>query len=265
MKNMQVFSGLALAASLAIPAMGHAATRPAMVGGIVMGQAADGQLQTDVQKKLGNGKFKNVTVAVQNGQVTLTGTVELYQAKMDADNKAHHVKGVKGVDNEIQVEGKDVPDAQLQQSLGKKLAYDRIGWPDNAFNNITLSVSNGVATLGGNTAVPWAKESALSVAQNTPGVKDVIDEITVDPTAPMDDQTRMATYRAVYGQPALNKYAIDPVKPIRITVINGNVTFNGVVDSQMDKDIAGIQANKVPGVFKVTNNLIVANQANEKR
>jgi osmotically-inducible protein OsmY len=113
--------------------------------------------------------------------------------------------------------------------------------------------------------VPWAKESALSVAQNTPGVKDVIDEITVDPTAPMDDQTRMATYRAVYGQPALNKYAIDPVKPIRITVINGNVTLNGVVDSQMDKDIAGIQANKVPGVFKVTNNLIVANQANEKR
>jgi len=96
-------------------------------------------------------------------------------------------------------------------------------------------------------------------------VKDVIDEISVDPTSQMDDQTRIAVYRRVYGYPSLNKYAIDPVKPIRITVINGNVTLNGVVDSAMDKNVAGIQANQVPGVFKVTNNLVVANQGNEKR
>jgi osmotically-inducible protein OsmY len=267
MKNMQVFAGLALAASMALPGVGHAATQPAAVvaSGMAMGQASDAQLQADVQKKLNNGKFKNVTVAVQGAEVTLTGTVDVYQTKLDADNKAHHVKGVKGVDNEIQVAGKDVPDAQLYAQLGKKLAYDRAGWPDQAFNNITLGVSNGVVSLGGSTAVPWAKESALAVVQNTAGVKDVVDDISVDPTSPMDDQTRIAVYRRVYGQAALNKYALDPAKPIRITVINGNVTLNGVVDSKMDKDIAGIQANQVPGVFKVTNDLVVANQGSEKR
>jgi osmotically-inducible protein OsmY len=81
----------------------------------------------------------------------------------------------------------------------------------------------------------------------------------------VDDQTRVAVYRAVYGQAALNKYLIDPAKPIRITVVNGNVTLTGEVYDQMDKNIAGIQANTVPGVFKVTNNLAVANQGNERR
>jgi hyperosmotically inducible periplasmic protein len=80
----------------------------------------------------------------------------------------------------------------------------------------------------------------------------------------MDNQTRMAVYRAVYGYPSLNKYAIDPAQPIRITVVNGNVTLNGVVLSKADKDVAGIRANSVPGVFKVTNDLQVANAPNEK-
>lgn len=262
-------AGLALAAAISVPAF--ASPSPRTVAGvdgnlrIAEGQSTDAQLQADVQKKLNNGKFKGVTIAVQGAEVTLSGTVDLYQSKLDADDKAHHVKGVKGVDNEIQVAGKDVPDAQLYQQLGKKLTYDRAGWPDQAFNNITLGVSNGVVTLGGNTSVPWAKQSALSVVQNTPGVKDVIDEVSVDPTSQMDDQTRIAVYRRVYGYPTLNKYAIDPAKPIRITVVNGNVTLSGVVDSTMDKDVAGLQANQVPGVFKVTNNLVVANQGNEKR
>jgi hypothetical protein len=74
----------------------------------------------------------------------------------------------------------------------------------------------------------------------------------------MDDRIRIATARAVYGYPSLNKYSIDPAKPIRITVVNGNVTLSGVVDTQADKDTANIRANGVPGVFKVTNNLQVA-------
>jgi hyperosmotically inducible periplasmic protein len=80
----------------------------------------------------------------------------------------------------------------------------------------------------------------------------------------MDDRIRRQVYAAIYGFPSLNKYAIDPAQPIRITVVNGNVTLNGVVISQADKDTAGIRANGVPGVFKVTNNLQVANSSNEK-
>ena len=80
----------------------------------------------------------------------------------------------------------------------------------------------------------------------------------------MDDRTRSQVYRAIYGYPSLNKYAIDPAQPIRITVVNGNVTLNGVVLNQADKNVAGIRANSVPGVFKVVNNLQVANSSNEK-
>ena len=231
----------------------------------ILQSADNGSLQDSVQKKLGNGHFKNVTVQVKDGVVTLGGTVDLYEYKASADDKAHHVKGVTAVDNEIQVSSaKPVSDPQLWQELAKKLAYDRAGWPDQAFNMINVSVSNGVVTLTGNAEIPWAKESALSVAKNTAGVVDVIDEVNVDPVSMIDDQTRIALYRTIYGQPALNKYAADPAKPIRITVINGNVTLNGLVDSEMDKNIAGIQANTVPGVFKVTNDLVVANQKNEK-
>jgi hypothetical protein len=80
----------------------------------------------------------------------------------------------------------------------------------------------------------------------------------------MDDRIRLAEARAIYGFPTLNKYAIDPAKPIRITVVNGNVTLTGVVDSQADKDVANIRANSVPGVFKVTNNLEVVGDTAEK-
>jgi osmotically-inducible protein OsmY len=51
---------------------------------------------------------------------------------------------------------------------------------------------------------------------------------------------------------------MDPAKPIRISVQNGRVTLYGVVDNEMDKDVAGIRANTVPGIFKVTNDLKVA-------
>ena len=96
-----------------------------------------------------------------------------------------------------------------------------------------------------------------------PGVKNVVNEVRVDPLSPMDDRSRIQLFRTIYGFPTLSKYALDPAKPIRISVQNGNVTLYGVVDSQMDKNVAGIRANSVPGIFKVTNDLTVAG-ASEK-
>ena len=145
-----------------------------------------------------------------------------------------------------------------RSKLGEKLAYDRVGYGTVTFNALTLGVQNGVVTLGGTAYSPTDKASALSLVENYPGVKDVVDEVEVAPTSPMDDRIRIAEARAIYGAPQLNKYAIDPAKPIRITVVNGNVTLSGVVDNQVDKDVANIRANQVPGVFKVTNNLEIA-------
>ncbi|HYK37360.1 BON domain-containing protein [Alloacidobacterium sp.] len=232
---------------------------------VATAQTNDASIQADVQNKaLNKSQFKNVKASVQDGIVTLTGTVDVYDQKADADRRVHRIKNVKGVENQIDVAGPEIPDAQLQDKLVKAIQYDRVGYGTTAFNAIGVNVQNGVVTLSGTAYGPVDADSAVAVAANTKGVKDVINDIQVDPVSPMDDRIRMATYRAVYGFPSLNKYAIDPGKPIRISVRNGNVTLYGEVMNQGDKDAAGIRANSVPGVFSVTNNLQVAGQPEKK-
>ena len=218
----------------------------------------DGQIMANVHKALDNKKFANVAVSAEGRDVVLTGTVADYADKEQADNRAHHVTGVKGVDNEIRVAGPSVEDAALRDKLAKALSYDRVGYGTNAFNAITIGVHDGVVTLGGTVYGPTDKDSALSLVANTAGVRDVVDNLQVAPLSPMDDQLRIRLARAIYGTEQLQRYALDPANPIRITVVNGNVTLSGVVDSKADKDIAGIKANGVSGVFKVTNDLDVA-------
>lgn len=245
------FLAAALAASLSVS--------------VAVAQQSDADLQAAVQKSLGNSSFKNVQISVQNGEVTLSGSVDLYDAKARADQKAHHVKGIQGVRNDIQVAGADVPDAELQDKLVKAVSYDRVGYGTTPYNAISVAVQNGVVTLGGYAYGPMDAASAVALVENTKGVKDVIDEITINPPSPMDDRIRRATAAAVYGFPMLQKYSIDPAKPIRIQVSGGHVTLYGVVDTQADKNAAGIRANTVPGVFSVDNELQVANQPSEKK
>jgi len=225
----------------------------------------DSEIQADVTKALDKKQFKDVHVESINGIVKLTGTVSTYAEKEDADRRVHHRSNVKAVDNEVQVAGPVIEDAALQNKLVEKLQYDRVGYGTTAFNSIGVSVRNGVVTLGGTAYGPIDKDSALSLVSNYPGVKDVIDNITVDPVSPNDDRIRMEAYRAIYGYPMFTKYAIDPAKPIRINVVNGNITLTGVVDSKGDKDMANIRANGVSGAFKVTNLLQVANEQADKK
>jgi hyperosmotically inducible protein len=217
---------------------------------------------SEAAARLNKKQYKNVTVSVDNGIATLSGTVDLFEYKVDADKTMHKAKGVTAVRNMIEVSGPSVSDAELQAKLGEKLAYDRVGY-GNAFNSITLNVQNGVVTLGGHARTDVDKDSALALVSTYPGVKDVVGDINVDPVSFMDDRTRMQVASAVYGYPSLNKYAIDPAKPIRISVQNGNVELYGTVDTQSDKDTAYLRANGVPGVFSVKNYLQVANQPAE--
>jgi hyperosmotically inducible periplasmic protein len=212
--------------------------------------------------RLNKKQFQNVKVSVSNGVATLTGTVNLFEDKTDAAKRVLKAKGVTSVNNQIQVAGAKVADSQLQAKLGAKLTYDRVGY-GNAFNAITLQVSNGVATLGGYALDPVSKDSALSLAATMPGIKNVVDQVHVDPASPMDNRIRFEVAHAVYGYPSLNRYAIDPAAPIRIAVQNGNVELFGVVDNTADKNVAYLRANSVPGVFSVKNYLEVANQPTE--
>jgi hyperosmotically inducible periplasmic protein len=238
----------------------------AVLGSVSMLHAqapSDAQIQGEVQHALDNKRFAGVQSAVQDGVVTLSGNVGLYSAKEDADKKVHHLKDVRAVRNMIDVAG-EADDAQLRKKLSEGLTYDRVGYGTTAFNNIELGVQNGVVTLRGTVYGPSDKDSAISLVENTPGVRDVIDELEVAPVSPNDDRIRVAEARAIYGFGALNRYALDPAKSIRITVVNGRVMLNGVVDSQGDKDLAGIRANGVSGVFAVTNDLQVAGRQSER-
>ena len=201
---------------------------------------------------------------MQSGIVSLDGTVKVFAVKADAEKKARKVKSVVAVRDEIQVGGPAVPDQVLQSKLLGRIQSDRVGYGTTAFNAISVNVENGIVTLGGTAYGPVDKGSAIGEATYTAGVKGVVDNIQVDPVSMFDDRIRIATARAVYGYPSLNKYAMDPAKPIRIVVQNGNVTLVGVVINQMDKDVAGLRANGVSGVFKVTNDLQVANQQSER-
>ena len=218
----------------------------------------DQQIQQTVTHKLHDAKqLQGVNSSVEDGIVTLTGTVGLYQDKLDAAKKTKKLANVTGVRNDIAVAGETVPDAQLQQKLAKKLAYDRVGYYDNAFNYLALSVKEGVATINGDTLNDVAKDSALAIVARTPGVKDVVNQVNVLPVSLFDDSIRVRTARAIYRDSVLGRYASDPVHPIRIVVDNGHVTLYGTVESTMDKTIAGIRANAVPGAFSVENKLVV--------
>jgi hyperosmotically inducible periplasmic protein len=233
-------------------------------GAMVLGQSktTDDALRAQIMSKaLNKSQFKNIQVEVNDGAVKLTGTVDVADAKYQADERVHRTKGVVSVDNEIQVAGPTIPDAELQEKVLKAVEYDREGYRVTPFNAISVSVHDGVVTLGGHAYGPVDADSAVATVANMKGVKDVINNIQIDPVSPMDDRIRVAVYRAVYGFPSLNKYAIDPGQPIRISVQNGHVTLYGVVDSESDKDAAGIRANSVAGVFSVTNDLQVAGQA----
>lgn len=224
----------------------------------------DSEIQASVQKALSGSRFKGIQASVQNGVVNLTGNVDVVAAKFSADQKAHHVKGVTAVRNDIQVNaGSEVSDQQLQAKLQKSINYDMVGYGTTAFDAIGVQVHDGVAVLSGHAYGPVDASDAVAIVENTKGVRDVINNIEIDPVSPMDDQIRLAVFRKVYSFPMLSQFAMDPVKPIRIQVATGHVTLYGTVDTEAERNAAGIQANSVPGVFSVTNDIVVANASKE--
>lgn len=253
-----LIGGIAL---LGIPALGAPLPVPSATS---EHSGQDAQLKAEVQKQLRGKNFKGVTVRVSQGIVTLSGQVDLYAYKEDALKKASKAKGAGHVRDNIAVGGPTIPDNVLGQKLNDKIQVDRIGF-GQAFDAISVAVQNGIVTLGGHAKGPVTEQSAVSLAQYMPGVKGVINKIQIDPVSPYDDGIRLAAFRAIYGYAPLRIYAIVPSRPIRISVQNGNITLYGVVNNEMDKQLVYTQAMQIPNVFHVTNNLIVANQPNEKK
>ena len=228
---------------------------PALAAGR-RGEANDQKIQQDVNKVLNDNKaWKDVKAKVDGGVVTLKGEVPLYLDKQKLEKKIAKRDGVAGVRDDVEIAGTTASDLQLQETLANKLRYDREGF-GSVFNNLTIGVDNGVATVGGTVMTPVDKDSALSAVSTTPGVKKVVDKIKVAPTSFYDDRLRLEVARAIYRR-LPPQYALDPQRPIRIVVVNGHVQLDGVVGSNIDRQIAEMQARSVPGVFSVTDNLAV--------
>ena len=128
----------------------------------------------------------------------------------------------------------------------------------DVFDNLAYKVGGYNVTLYGQVTRPTLKSDAEKVVKGIEGVEKVDNQIEVLPASPSDDRQRIQLYRAIYGYEPFRRYAMPVIKPIRIIVKNGHVTLEGVVDNEADKNLAGMRANGVPGIFSVTNNLVVA-------
>lgn len=148
--------------------------------------------------------------------------------------------------------------ARLQQRIVKEVRHELVMLPYySVFDNLAYRVDGDTVTLLGQVTRPTLKSDAEAAVKKIEGVAKVNNQIEALPTSPNDDRLRIALFRAIYGSPQLQRYAIQSVPPIHIIVKNGHATLEGVVASEADKNVSDLQANGVPGVFSVTNNLRV--------
>src|SRR3982074_2946850 len=159
----------------------------------------------------------------------------------------------------IRQTAKDTQETKSSQNLVREVRHQLLLLPYyTVFDNLAFKVDGDHVTLEGQATNPTLKHDAEAAVKSIEGVSSVTNNIEVLPPAPMDDQLRRALYRAIYGDPALSRYSLQAVASIHIIVKNGNVTLEGVVDNETDKNLAGLRANQVPNVFSVKNNLVVA-------
>jgi hyperosmotically inducible protein len=133
------------------------------------------------------------------------------------------------------------------------------------FDWLEFGVDGDTVTLKGEVVQPVLKSSAENVVKHIEGVQKVVNNLKVLPLSDFDDKTRRAEFRAIYGNPALSdRYGFQSMPPIHIIVDNGHVTLKGVVANSFDKNLIGVQANGVPNVFSVDNQLQVEEQSQGK-
>jgi osmotically-inducible protein OsmY len=215
-------------------------------------QATDG-----IQSRLDHAKISqhgDVQVTIAGGVATLTGTVDNLGSKLDAEKAAQKAPGVTRVVNNIQVRAQGVGDQQiLRQAYHEIVMYYAYGM----FDNVEFEAHNGALTVSGQVTQPFKKKDMGRILQRVKGVAELQNNLEVLPNSRFDDRLRLQLARAIYGNPYFTPYANLAIPPIRIIVKNGNVTLEGVVNSNLDRINAGMAANRTGLSFSVVNNLRV--------
>jgi hyperosmotically inducible protein len=151
--------------------------------------------------------------------------------------------------------------ACTDQQITDKLTHEiRMYARYTLWDNIAVRVREGDVELVGQVSQPFKKADLGRIAQRVPGVRSVANQLQVLPNSFFDDRLRLQVARAIYRDPVLTRYAIESVPSIHIIVDNGHVTLEGVVNNEMEKNVAGIRAGQAGLSFgQVTNNLRVEN------
>ena len=145
---------------------------------------------------------------------------------------------------------------RIQQRLEREVRHELVMLPFfSVFDNLAFKVDGDNVTLLGEVTRPSLKSDAEGAVKRIEGVTNVVNQIEVLPPSPNDDRIRWAAYRAIYGDPMLQRYSVGIQQPIHIVVKNGHLTLEGVVSTEAEKNVANIRANGVSGVFSVNNNL----------
>lgn len=140
---------------------------------------------------------------------------------------------------------------QRIQSELSSLAYYSV------FDDLSFRLESGRVTLYGAVTQPVVKDDAERAVSRIPGVRGVDNQIELLPISRSDDQVRRAVYYAVYAYAPLQRYDAGSRPAIRIIVKNGRVTLIGMVVSETDRKLVYERALMVPGVFSVTNQLLI--------
>jgi hyperosmotically inducible protein len=149
--------------------------------------------------------------------------------------------------------------AKSQDRITREVRHELLMLPYfGVFDNIAFKVEGGTVTLLGSVVKPVTKSDAENSVKRIEGVDKVDNQIEVLPPSSQDDGLRVRLFRAIYQYPGREKFELGVQKPIRIIVKSGRVSLEGVVDNEADKNLVGIRANGVPGIFQVTNNLQIA-------
>ena len=142
--------------------------------------------------------------------------------------------------------------------LAKKVRHELVMLPYyGVFDNLAYSINGGTVTLYGQVVRASTRSDAAGRVKRLPGVTSVVNNIKVLPLSRIDDSIRARTYRSIAQMGGLYRYLQGGNPSLHIVVDRGHVTLEGVVSGSGDRNLAYMAANRVPGVFSVTNNLRV--------
>lgn len=154
----------------------------------------------------------------------------------------------------------DPAGSDADKQIAQKVVHEIRMYPRyTLWDNVKVEVRDGEVDLQGQVSQPFKKADLGRLAQHVAGVRSVVNELEVLPTSLFDDRLRLQVARAIYRDPTLSRYGMQAVPPIHIIVDNGHVTLEGVVNTTMEKNIAGIRASQSLSFGQVTNNLRVEN------